>query len=138
MLRLDRFRWAACQLDALEECLDLRTLQNALTSLPETLDKTYARILRGIPKEQKQNAIRILQFLTYSERPLRIEEAVDALAVDHQGDPHFERKYRMRDPREITRYCSSLVVLVSAKEHSYNEDDKPWSSSWRIFRSRNT
>jgi hypothetical protein len=125
VLRADRFRWAACQLDALENCLDYRTLQRALVSLPKTLDETYARILRGIPEEQKQNAIRILQFLTYSERPLRIEEAVDALVVDTKEDQHFNPQYRMPDPREISCYCSSLVVVVSAKDHSYDEDDKP-------------
>jgi len=125
LLRVNRFRWAACQLDALENCLDYRTLQNALASLPKTLDETYARILRGIPDEHKQNATRILQFLTYSERPLRIEEAVDALVVDTRGDQHFNPQYRMPDPREISCYCSSLVVVVSAKDHSYDEDDKP-------------
>ena len=125
MLSVVRFRWAACQLDTLENCLDYRTLQNALASLPKTLDETYARILRGIPEEHKQNATRILQFLTYSERPLRIEEAVDVIVVDVEGDQHFNPKYRMPNPREISCYCSSLVVVVSAEEHSYDKDDKP-------------
>jgi predicted transcriptional regulator len=89
VLRVNRFRWAACQLNALENCLDYRTLQRALVSLPQTLDETYARILRSIPEEHKQNAIRILQFLIYSERPLRIEEAVDALVVDIKEDQYF-------------------------------------------------
>lgn len=110
------FRWAACQLDALENCLEYRTLQNALASLPKTLDETYARILRGIPEEYKQNATRILQFLTYSERPLRIEEAVDAIVVDAKADQHFNPKYRMPNPYEISCYCSSLVVIVSAND----------------------
>ena len=123
MLIVDRFRWAACQLDALENCLEYRTLQNALASLPKTLDETYARILRGIPEEHKQNATRILQFLTYSERPLRIEEAIDAIVVDAEADQHFDPKYRMPDPHEISCYCSGLVVLVSAKGHSYDEDE---------------
>src|SRR5271170_3834860 len=100
MLRVDRFRWATCQLDALENCLEYRTLQNALASLPKTLDETYSRILHSIPSEYKQNAIRILQFLTYSERPLSIEEAVDAIAVGTEGDPYFNPRYRMPDPRE--------------------------------------
>ena len=124
MLIVNRFRWAACQLDALENCLNYKMLQNALASLPKTLDETYARILHGIPEEHKQNAIRILQFLTYSEQPLRIEEAVDAIVVDVEADQHFDPKYRMPNPHDILYYCSSLVVLVSAKDHSYNEDDK--------------
>ena len=125
MLIVDRFRWAACQLDALENCLEYRTLQNALVSLPKTLDETYARILRSIPEEYKQNATRILQFLTYSERPLMIEEVVDAIVVDAEVDPYFNPKYRMPNPHEISCYCSSLVVVVSAKEHSYFKNDKP-------------
>ncbi|KAH8727996.1 ankyrin repeat-containing domain protein [Phaeosphaeriaceae sp. PMI808] len=117
------FRWAACQLDALENCLDYRALKTALASLPKTLDETYARILHGIPHEHKQNATRILQFLMCSERPLRIEEAVDAIAVDTEGDQYFDPNYRMPDPREISCYCSSLVVVVSAKDHSHDKGD---------------
>jgi ankyrin repeat protein len=125
MLTVDRFRWAACQLDALEQCLDRRSLRKALASLPETLDETYGRIISSIPDTQKLYAIRILQFLTYSERPLRIEEAVDAIAVETKEDPYFDIKDRLPDPREISCYCSSLVVVMSAKDHSYDKDDKP-------------
>ena len=125
MLRVVRFRWIVCQLDALEDCLEYRSLHKALVSLPKTLDETYARILCAIPEEHKQNTTRILQFLTYSERPLRIEEAIDAIVVDTKGDQYFNPKYRLPEPREILRYCSSLVVVVSAKEHLYNKDKKP-------------
>ncbi|KLJ06283.1 hypothetical protein EMPG_09287 [Blastomyces silverae] len=107
------FRWAACQLDALESCLDYDELTNALASLPDTLDATYARILNAIPDIQKPKAIRILQFLAFSERPLRIDELVDAIAVDFKKDPQFHRNYRMPKPLEVSRYCSSLVAVVS-------------------------
>ncbi|KAK4059302.1 hypothetical protein Trihar35433_11055 [Trichoderma harzianum] len=76
------FRWVTCQLDALENCLDYATLQKALNSLPTTLDETYARILTNLRREHEHHARRLLQFLAFSERPLTIEEAVDALAVD--------------------------------------------------------
>ena len=125
ILTVSRFRWAACQLDALEECLDRRSLRKALASLPKTLDETYRRIISGIPDPRKQYAIRILQFLTYSERPLRIEEAVDVIAVETEEEPYFDIKDRLPDPQEISCYCSSLVVVVPAKEHSHNKDDKP-------------
>jgi ankyrin repeat protein len=123
ILRVSRFRWAACQLDSLEKCLDFRTLQTALASLPKTLDETYDRILDSIPDEHKPYAIRILQFLTFSERPLRIKEAVDAIAVDTEGDQHFNPHYRMPIPQEISYYCSSLVVVIPTKKHLYGEDE---------------
>jgi len=89
------------------------------------LEETYARILHSIPAKHKQNAIRILQFLTFSKRPLRIEEAVDVIAVDTEGGQYFDPKRRMPNPYEISRYCSSLVVVVPAKDHSHDKGDKP-------------
>ncbi|KAH8587961.1 hypothetical protein B0O99DRAFT_694005 [Bisporella sp. PMI_857] len=114
------FRWVSCQLDALENCLDQKTLRKALTSLPATLDETYARILTDLPSEHMHHTRRLLQILTYSERPLRIEEAVDAIAVNVGPDlapgSGFDPKDRMPRPEEITRYCSSLVVLIERED----------------------
>ncbi|KAF2135060.1 uncharacterized protein K452DRAFT_314243, partial [Aplosporella prunicola CBS 121167] len=107
------FRWVTCQLESLEKCLEYPTLQRALGCLPKTLDETYARILSSIPSEYEHHTRRILQFLTFSERPLRIEEAVDAIAVDVKGGKGFDPKNRMPEPREISRYCSTLVVVVA-------------------------
>ncbi|KAJ4855535.1 ankyrin repeats (3 copies) domain-containing protein [Trichoderma breve] len=108
------FRWVTCQLDALENCLDYATLQKALNSLPTTLDETYARILTNLRREHEHHARRLLQFLAFSERPLTIEEAVDAMAVDIDtaNSPRFDPKNRMPVPKEIINYCSSLVVLT--------------------------
>ncbi|KAF4631092.1 hypothetical protein G7Y89_g7033 [Cudoniella acicularis] len=75
------FRWVVCQLDSLKKCLKLDALRRALNSLPKTLDDTYARILRSIDEEYSQDAFRILQWLAYSARPLRIEEVAEVVAV---------------------------------------------------------
>lgn len=88
----NRLRWAACQLDILERCLDYEELQRALHSLPQTLDETYSRILANIPEERREQAIRLLQFLVYSERPLTIQEAVDAIAIRLVPCGQFESK----------------------------------------------
>src|SRR5436190_18424587 len=53
----NRFRWAACQLDILEHCLDYEKLQRALHSLSQSLDKMYARILASIPERRREKAI---------------------------------------------------------------------------------
>lgn len=108
-----RFRWVACQINTLEACLDYPTLKVALDSLPDTLDKTYAQILRNIPHGYKKNALRLLQFLTFSERPLRIEEAVEVMAVDPEGNPAFDPQNRMPEPKEISHYYASLVTVIA-------------------------
>lgn len=115
-LNLNRFRWAACQVDALGNCLDYRTLQQALVSLPRTLDETYSRILHSIPPEHKKIATLILQLAVFSEHPLEVKEVVDAIAVDTEREPFFSPEYRMPEPQELTRYCSSLVTVVSTSE----------------------
>ncbi|KAH7086508.1 ankyrin repeat-containing domain protein [Paraphoma chrysanthemicola] len=117
------FRWTACQLDALENCLDYRALTNALACVPRTLDETYSRILEAIPVEHKRAATLMLQLLAFSERPLRLEEAIDAIAVEPDGDPYFSPIYRMPDPLEIIRYCSSLVTIYALVRSSTFEDD---------------
>src|SRR5436190_11248638 len=109
----NRFKWAACQLDILEHCLDYEELQRALHSLPRTLDETYYRILANIPQGCREKAIRLLQFLVYSERPLAIQEAVDAIAIRLIPCGQFNPKYRLPCPNEITRFCPSLVSLIT-------------------------
>jgi hypothetical protein len=71
-----------CQLDVLEKCLKPDALHRALKSLPKTLGNTYARILCDIDEEYSQDAFKILQWLAYSARPLRIEEVTEVIAVN--------------------------------------------------------
>ncbi|KAJ1329892.1 ankyrin repeat domain-containing protein 50 [Microdochium nivale] len=110
------FRWVACQLDVLKECLDPLSVKRELDNLPRTLSATYARILQSIPPQHINHAKRLLQFITYSERPLSIEEAVDVVAVDLARKPRFDPSYRMPEPKEVARYCSSLVVIVERQD----------------------
>ncbi|KAK1069202.1 hypothetical protein LTR74_005009 [Friedmanniomyces endolithicus] len=116
------FRWAVCQLDALQACLDLPSLREALQSLPAGLNETYTRILRGIPEMHKARAIRILQFLTFAENPLRLEEIVDAIAVNLEQTPAFEPENRLLDPREIAGYCSSLTKFTARRSIKYRDN----------------
>lgn len=130
-----RFRWAVCQLDALGKCLDLRRLRKALECLPDTLDGTYDRILCAIHKEYSQDALKILQWLVYSARPLQVDEIVDAIAVYGDGDPRFDPENRLPDPQDILAICSSLVTIAgveiklahfSVKEYCEKENYVLW------------
>ena len=118
-----RFRWTACQLDSLRDCFSVYDVREALASLPEDLDKTYDRILENINKKHHQVALNILQWLTYSARPLRLEEVVEVIAIDLEDTPRFNPQKRYREPRDIWMICSSLIslqeeVLENAGERS--------------------
>ncbi|KAF2738331.1 hypothetical protein EJ04DRAFT_588089 [Polyplosphaeria fusca] len=54
------FRLAKCQVDIIKTCFTLSELQKAMSSLPNTLDETYARILNNIEPALANDAFRIL------------------------------------------------------------------------------
>ena len=113
-----RFRWVFCQLDALQHCVP-PNLRQYLNELPDTLDETYDRILKGINKAQTDNAHRLLQCLAVAVRPLRVEELAELLAFDFQastkrGIPTLKEDWRWDDQEEaVLSTCSSLITIIS-------------------------
>ena len=111
-----RFRWVFCQLDALQHCFP-PNLRQYLNELPETLDETYERILKGINKAQKDNAHHLLQYLTVAVRPLLVEELAELLAFDFAassgGIPTLKEDWRWDDEEEaVLSTCSSLITII--------------------------
>lgn len=114
-----RFRWVDCQLDVLQDCVNLPMLEKALDSLPSTIGETYERMLLNIKECFKESAIRAFQWLVLSREPLRITEFVDILAIDIQTEPHFHPDWRMPDPDDILRVCSSLITIFPRGDYRY-------------------
>jgi hypothetical protein len=79
------------------------------------------RILQSIPDEQRDDATRLLQLLVYSNRPLGLLEAVDALAVNLAANPYFDPRNRTPVPSEVIVSCSGLVTIdrFEAPQRSY-------------------
>lgn len=118
-----RFRWAACQLDALSSCINVSKLREALDSRATTLDETYDRILCKIDPLYKLEALQILQWLTCSLRPLSLEEVAELVAVDIGEDKVFDLDKRPSDPDDVVDICSSLVTCVDANGDSAEADN---------------
>ena len=104
-------------MDALQHCIP-PNLRQYLNELPDTLDETYDRILKGINKAQKDNAHRLLRCLTVAVRPLRVEELAELLAFDFQassvgGIPTLKDDWRWDDEEEaVLSTCSSLITII--------------------------
>ncbi|KAL4745562.1 nucleoside phosphorylase domain-containing protein [Aspergillus terricola var. indicus] len=75
------FRWAACQLDSLARCRHEVAMEKALASLPQYLNETYQRMIADIPRDLEDDAIRLLQFLVHSKKPLMLDEAKEVIAT---------------------------------------------------------
>ena len=114
---LYRFRWVFCQLETLQHCFP-PNLRQFLNELPETLDETYERILKGINKAQKGDAHRLFQCLSVAVRPLRVEELAELLAFDFQAStagviPTLKEDWRWDNQEEaVLSTCSSLIAIV--------------------------
>ena len=99
----------------LRQCLP-QNIPLLLSQLPETLDDTYARVLKEIGKTNEFYALRLLQCLTVAKRPLRVEELGEILALDfgaEEGLPELRENWRSKDQQDaILSMCSSLIVVV--------------------------
>ncbi|KAF1972363.1 HET-domain-containing protein, partial [Bimuria novae-zelandiae CBS 107.79] len=111
------FRWAVCQLDALRECRTRASLQRSLATLPPTLDKTYDRILSAISEVDAQYAVPTLRWLTFSARPLSVEEVAKIVAISLENEARFDRDEVLEDPLDVLSICSSLVAITTDKDN---------------------
>ncbi|RYC89265.1 hypothetical protein BFJ63_vAg7867 [Fusarium oxysporum f. sp. narcissi] len=109
------FRWVALQLERLKDCINKEEVKTTLDTLPTTLQETYYRVINELNSTRRKYVLRILQFLAYSNLPMELEAAVDALAIDLTAPPgsRFIMKERMPLPAEIASLCSTLFVAVS-------------------------
>jgi hypothetical protein len=87
-------------------------LRKSLATLPQTLDQTYDRILTSISREDCVYAMRILQWLTFSARPLSVREVAEVVAIDNARESAFDQNEVLVDPLEALDICSSLVTVT--------------------------
>ncbi|KAJ5590153.1 Pfs NACHT and ankyrin domain protein [Penicillium hetheringtonii] len=107
------FRWASCQLDSLARCRHEAAIEEALASLPPNLNETYRRMIESIPMEVKNDAIRLLQFLVHSHRPLTVAEAKEVIATQIENEyRRFDTRRRLFCETDVLYYCPSLVTIV--------------------------
>ncbi|KAF4342866.1 Pfs NACHT and ankyrin domain protein [Fusarium beomiforme] len=77
-------------------------------------------MLQNIPSEYRSSAIRLLQFLVYTKRPLTLVEAIEVVATEIDREPRgFDVDGRLSLKTDILRYCPNLVII--AKVTSFAE-----------------
>ena len=89
----------------------MNALRQALSSLPRSLDETYRRILESIEEQEQAHVRRILQWLCFSKRPLRIEEIAVIYQVADKIQPPFASDDGLFQPEDIIGICRGLVSL---------------------------
>lgn len=128
-----RFRWAVCQLDTLGKCVNRAKVRKALKELPRTLDATYERVLCAIDEENAIYAVRILQWLAFSSRPLYVEEVAEVVALDHQRRPVLNKEEILEDPLDALSICSSLLTIRTSSDWDFLQRGESAAGSGRVI-----
>jgi hypothetical protein len=108
-----RFRLASLQINELQDCHNEDELEGQLQCLPHDLDEVYDRIISGI-KRHREDALTILQWLSFSARPLELAEVaqVTCAVPDTDQGLRFKPSRVLADPRSALMICSSLVTEI--------------------------
>jgi hypothetical protein len=106
-----RFRLVSLQIRELRDSLNENELEARLQRLPHDLDDVYDRIISGI-KTHREDALTILQWLSFSARPLKLDEVAQVTGVVPDADQglYFKPSRVLADPRSVLAICSSLVT----------------------------
>ena len=108
-----RFRLVSLQISELQDCHNEDELEGQLQRLPHDLDEVYDRIISGL-KRHREDALTILQWLSFSARPLILAEVAQVTGVVPDADQglRFKPSRVLADPRSVLMICSSLVVEI--------------------------
>ena len=112
-MQSSRFRWVALQLEVLRNCRSRHQVMEQLTSLPKDLNETYDQILGRIREQDREDAVKLFQWLAFSIRPLKLSELAEAIQVDFESQylPWFNSERRYDDAEDILRVCSGFVSM---------------------------
>src|SRR6202021_1723698 len=108
-----RFRLVSLQIGELQDCHNEDELEGQLQCLPHDLDEVYDRIISGL-KRHREDALMILQWLSFSARSLTLAEVAQVTCVVPDTDQglRFEKSRGFSDPRSVLMICSSLVTEI--------------------------
>ncbi|KAK2805511.1 hypothetical protein FQN51_000337 [Onygenales sp. PD_10] len=103
------FLWVYLQLEILwDTCFTDAEVRSALNQLPKNLEETYRRCVKRI-NVHDDTALKILKWVSFSTRPLHIEEMREGVAFDLQDNQWDPDKI----PQEelVAGCCANLVAL---------------------------
>jgi hypothetical protein len=114
----------ALQLDQLRLCLSRHDVEDQLLHLPKGLDESYDRIINQIDERRHDDARKLLQWLAFSVRPLKLAELAEVVAVDFNSRdlPWFDCNRRYYDARDVVRVCSGFISIVEGIESTVGHD----------------
>jgi hypothetical protein len=93
-----RFRWTDLQIKRLRRCRTATSFEDALDTIPKSLEETYHQALETIPDDDQQSVRRVLMWMTTSFRELTSSEVAAVMNL-----PSVE---------DVLEICQSVLVTV--------------------------
>ncbi|KAF8247124.1 hypothetical protein K440DRAFT_661610 [Wilcoxina mikolae CBS 423.85] len=106
------FRWCQCQLDALGKARSEKAVNEMLQNLPPGLFGTYDRILQQVDEAEKEMVSRVLKWLSYSLRPLKLRELAEAIIVEIDQET-FDETARFFGEEDCLSVPALLRILAN-------------------------
>ena len=105
------------QIEELQDCFNEDELKDQLQGLPQDLYEVYDRIISGLNERHREDAFKILQWLSFSARPLKLAEVAQIVGVVPDADQglHFKPSRVSPNPRSVLMICSSLVTETNGE-----------------------
>jgi hypothetical protein len=105
---------ASLQINELQKCHNEFVLRTQLKGLPGDLYKIYDRMVSGLNEMHRDDALKMLQWLSFSIRPLKLAEVAQVACVvpDVEQGLRFDPSQIFTDPRSVLNICSSFVTEI--------------------------
>jgi Ankyrin repeats (3 copies) len=123
------FRWVECQLITLSQIERECDVEEVLRQLPKDLDETYSRMLIRINEGlYARQARTILKWLSFSSRPLKLDEVAEASIFDYNSGSSeddlvsFDPKKRFPNLQRIRDILSGLVTVSGIDDEATGTD----------------
>ena len=84
------------QVKELSDCVDVDQIENALKTVPESLEATYTKVLCQIPDRNREKARFMLLLIAYSFKPLSLGEVAAAASLP--------------EPNDVLNICTSTFI----------------------------
>jgi hypothetical protein len=112
-----RFLLVSLQIKELQNCYNEDELKDRLQALPHDLDKVYDQIISGLDERHREDLLKILQWLSFSARPLELAEVAQIVGVVPDADQglRFKPSRVSSNSRSVLMICSSLVTETNGE-----------------------
>jgi hypothetical protein len=118
LTHVDRFRWVALQLSALDTCNSPDEVTEQLQSLPQDLDESYKEFFGRLSAHHHAIVLTIMQWLAFSKTSLLVDQICEVVAIV-KGEGNLQPRYypgKKWNRHAVEAACADLVTVTNGNK----------------------